>query len=85
MEDLRCVRFCRELDGGESKCEIRHCCVDNGFFAGYECDHYNDCEKLKRILGELHYESCIKNHREINRLGLENWLTYGKKHHYWDT
>jgi hypothetical protein len=84
MENLRCNRFCREFDGGESQCIVRECCVESGYFACNSCEGFEDCEKLQSVLGRLHLEACLKNLRAINEMGLEKWLAEGKKHHYWD-
>ena len=84
MENLRCNRLCREIDGGESKCIVRECCVENGYFACNSCENFEDCDKLKMILGRLHFEACRRNLRDVNEIGLEKWLAEGTKHHYWD-
>ena len=84
MENLRCTRFCREIDGGETTCEVRDCCVENGFIACNSCEDFENCEKLEKILGSLHLEACRANLRDINKIGLEKWLASGKKHNYWD-
>jgi len=84
MGGLRCKTNCREVDGGESKCEVRQCAVDNGYFICNECEGFEACEKLENILGGLHLDSCRKNLRGINKLGLDTWLKEGKRHHYWD-
>jgi hypothetical protein len=84
MENLRCTRFCREIDGGESKCIVRECCVENGYFACNSCEGFEDCDKLELVLGRLHLEACKRNLRDVNEMGLEKWLALGTKHHYWD-
>ena len=84
MNGLRCKTSCRDVDGGESKCDVRQCAVDHGYYACNECDGFEKCEKLEKILGNLHLESCIKNMQAINKMGLTDWLEKGIKHHYWD-
>lgn len=84
MENLRCTRFCREIDGGESQCIVRECCVEHGYLVCNSCDEFETCEKLARTLGGLHLEACKRNLRDINEFGLDVWLSEGKKHHYWD-
>lgn len=84
MAALKCAATCRDVDGGESKCDIRQCAVENGYFACNECNEFEKCEKLEKILGTLHTESCRNNMRAINKMGLIEWLEKGKKHHYWD-
>lgn len=84
MSGLRCNTLCRDLDGGESKCEVRHCAVDSGFYACNECEEYQTCGKLVKVLGSLHVDSCRKNLNGINSIGLRKWLGEGRKHRYWD-
>ncbi len=84
MGGLRCNTICRGVDRGESKCGIRQCAIENGYYACNECEEYEDCEKLENVLGSLHTESCRMNLRAINKMGLDTWLEKGKKHHYWD-
>ena len=84
MGELRCKTTCRDVDGGESKCEVRQCTVENGYFTCNECDEFESCEKLENVLGTLHTESCRMNLRAINKMGVDAWLEKGKIHHYWD-
>lgn len=84
MENLRCNRLCRTIDGGESKCDVRQCCVEHGYYACNSCEDFETCEKLETVLGTLHLKASKKNLREINKMGLEKWIAEGKKHHYWD-
>lgn len=84
MNGLRCKTSCRDVDGGESKCKVRQCAIEHGYNACNECSDFEDCEKLHDILGSLHTESCRKNLRAINKMGLDEWLHSGVKHHYWD-
>lgn len=84
MGELRCKTICRGVDGGESKCEVRQCAIERGYYACNECSEFENCEILKNTLGSLHTESCIENLRSINKMGLDAWLEKGKKHHYWD-
>ncbi len=48
MGDLRSKTNCRDVDGGESKCEVRQCVVDNGYFTCNECEGFEECEKLHK-------------------------------------
>lgn len=84
MGGLRCKTRCRDVDGGESKCEVRHCAVESEYFSCNECDDFEECDKLENVLGALHIDSCKNNLRGINKLGLEAWLREGRVHHYWD-
>ena len=83
MTSLRCSMVCRERKDDDVDCEIRKCCKSKSFFACYECDVFEVCEKLK-IMEGLHYEAMIKNLEEIKEMGLEKWIKRGKAHHYWD-
>ena len=84
MENLHCTRLCRELDGGESQCIVRECCVEHGYQVCSSCEDFETCENLDSILGSLHLEACRRNLRGINEMGLERWLVDGTRHHYWD-
>jgi len=84
MENLRCTRFCREFDGGETQCIIRECCVEHGYQACSSCEDFETCDKLESVLGALHLRACRRNLRDINEMGLDMWLREGTKHHYWD-
>ncbi len=84
MASLRCQMVCRERKDDDVDCEVRECCRSKDFFACYECDDFEVCEKLKSMMEGLHYEAIIKNLKEIKTIGLEEWLNKGKAHHYWD-
>ena len=80
MIKMKCPAICRERKDGETKCEIRKCCREKGFFACYECEIFESCEKLK-TMEDLHRDSCIKNLKNIKEKGIENWLKTCKR--YW--
>lgn len=86
MAGLRCAGICRREDQGYavSGCEIKTCCRAKGFYACYECDEFEACEKLALVHKGLHTDSCLKNLRAIRESGLDIWLAQGKRHHYWD-
>ena len=84
MTELRCNRTYSSFDGGESKCEIHQCNLEHGYGGCYECDDYIECDKLRNTLGGLYYEACLKNLKEIKKMGLQQWLAEGKSNHYWD-
>jgi hypothetical protein len=84
MTSLRCPMVCRERKNDNVDCEIRKCCESKGFFACYECDDFEICEKLKSMMEGLHYEAIMRNLKEIKAMGLEEWISKGKAHHYWD-
>jgi hypothetical protein len=83
MSGLRCPMVCRERKDDDVDCEIRICCKSKGFFACYECDDFEICEKLK-IMEGLHYEAMAKNLKEIKAMGIVEWMKKEKAHHYWD-
>jgi len=84
MTGLKCPMTCREREDNNVACEVRKCCIDNNFYACYECDDFESCDKLKSLMDGLHYDSSLKNLKAIKAMGLEVWLTRGKRHHYWD-
>jgi len=57
---LKCEKICRERKDDETTGKIRKCCRDKGYFACYECEIFEDCEKLK-TQEELHSDAYIKN------------------------
>jgi hypothetical protein len=83
MSGLRCPITCRERKDGNVDCEIRKCCISKSFFACYECNDFEVCEKLKVMEG-IHYKAMIKNLKEIKSMGLEEFISKKKAHHYWD-
>jgi len=77
---LKCDKPCRERAEGSTACEIRQCCMERGYYACYECDDFEVCEKLESMKG-LHRDSCVKNLKAIKEIGLEKWIETGKR--YW--
>lgn len=84
MTGLKCPMVCRAREDSNIACEVRKCCIANGFYACYECDDFATCGKLKSLMDGLHYDASIKNLGAIKVMGLEQWLSQGKRHHYWD-
>ena len=80
ITELKCKRICRERKDYETDCEIRKCCIDMGYYACYECDSFEQCEKLK-TLEDLHGDSCVVNLKAIKDMGIEKWVKKGKR--YW--
>lgn len=78
MTELKCPMICRQRKDSEVKCKILKCCRDKGFFACYECDTFDICDKLKTLSG-LHGDSHIKNLRAIYEKGLDNWILRSKR------
>jgi hypothetical protein len=84
MTGLKCPTICRRGEGGgPSSCRVRDCCREKGFFACYECDGFETCEKLTSLHEGLHTDSCLKNMQAIREMGLESWLVRGQRHCYW--
>jgi hypothetical protein len=85
MAGLRCPGVCREgeQDEGPSGCKVKHCCRDRGFYACYECDDFETCDKLGSLHKGLHTDSCVKNMKAIREMGLEAWIISGRRHTYW--
>ncbi|MBN2461424.1 MAG: DUF3795 domain-containing protein [Candidatus Cloacimonetes bacterium] len=77
MANLICPRICRLRD--KSNCSIWACCRERGFIACYQCNEFENCEKLQSM-EDLHGDSCQINLRSIRRLGLAEWIRKGKRH-----
>jgi hypothetical protein len=84
MTGLKCPKICRERKEVETSCQVKKCCIDKGFYACYECDDLETCDKLKSLFEGLHYDASVKNLKGIKEMGLEAWIEKGKRHHYWD-
>jgi hypothetical protein len=80
LVQLKCPAVCRVRKKGETRCRIRQCCIDRGYFACYECREFETCKKLK-TLEDLHHDACVKNLRGIKKMGLATWLKKGRR--YW--
>ena len=78
MTDLKCEKICRERKDTGTSCNIRKCCRDQRFYACFECDDLRTCEKLKSLEG-LHNDACVKNLEAIKEMGLETWLSKGRR------
>jgi hypothetical protein len=84
MTGLKCPMTCRERIDSTVSCEVRNCCINNDFYACYECDDFETCAKLKSLMNGLHYDASLKNLKAIRAMGLERWIAKGNIHHYWD-
>ena len=78
ISGLKCPKVCREREIGSTNCEIRKCCIGKGYFACFECEEFETCEKLK-TMEKLHQDSCVENLKAIKEMGLENWIENGKR------
>jgi hypothetical protein len=84
MCGLKCPQPCRERESSAVRCPIRKCCSEKGFYACYECNDFEICDKLKSFMKGLHADACVKNLRAIKKMGLDAWIRKGKRHCYWD-
>ncbi|KPK63409.1 hypothetical protein AMJ83_06990 [candidate division WOR_3 bacterium SM23_42] len=75
---LRCSKVCRHKTKGETKCEIRKCCTEKGFYACHECNDFETCDKIKKLT-EPHGDAPIKNLRAIKEVGIEDWINKAKR------
>ncbi len=78
MTELKCPAVCRQRTDDSTSCEIRKCCKQKGFYACYECEELEACDKLKS-LEALHRDSCIKNLQAIKAMGPEGWVAHGRR------
>jgi len=81
MISMKCPKICRERDDSDTSCKVRECCIDRGFYACYECDELEACDKLKELHSGLCGDCYLKNSKAIKEMGLEVWITSGKR--YW--
>lgn len=86
MAGLRCAGICRmpSRDLPRSSCEVRDCCQRKEYYSCHECDDFERCSKLASLHRGLHTDSCLKNLKAMREIGLDAWLSGGKRHHYWD-
>jgi hypothetical protein len=84
MSCLKCPQPCREREDSAGACPIRKCCTERRFYACYECNDFENCDKLKSFMKGLHAEACVENLKAIKEMGLDAWIRKGKRHHYWD-
>jgi hypothetical protein len=78
ISTLVCEPACRMKNVEDTHCEIKKCAIEKDYFACYECDDYETCEKLA-TLEELHGDSCVKNLTAIKEMGLEKWIESGDR------
>ena len=85
ITSLRCPGICRRevAAGGTAACVVKNCCLEQGFFACYECGDLERCEVLTSVHEGLHADACLQNLRAIRQMGLEVWLAQGKRCCYW--
>ena len=82
MAGLHCPAVCR-LRTDHTSCSARNCCIEKGYFACYECDGFETCERLRAVHVGIHEEACTLNLKTIREMGLDAWLESGERHCYW--
>lgn len=76
MVKLRCRKTCRN-GGGNPFCKIRICCERKEIEGCWECDDFEECEKLK-FLETNHGKAHIKNLKIIRKKGIEEFIIKDK-------
>jgi len=79
MMKLRCKAPCRTRTG-PNLCAPRKCCAKHGYEGCWECDRFEDCDKLKQW-EPSHGDAHIRNLRFIRRHGLAAFVG-GRRHWY---
>ena len=82
---LRCNSPCR-IGGGCSafSCSILECCQKKGLKGCWQCEGFEDCEKLD-VLKSIHGDSFRQNLRTIKDYGLEKWIEHRYKPYVWQS
>ena len=78
MTELRCPKICRKIKASDVKCTISKCCRNKEYYSCHECDTFETCAELK-TLSDLHGDSHIKNLRAIREMGIDEWLSKGRR------
>jgi len=76
MVKLRCSRGCRE-GGGNPYCKARSCCRRKGIEGCWECDKFENCDKLT-FLCDVHDDAHTRNLKKLRKAGAGAFLS-GKK------
>jgi len=79
MTQLECPTVCTQRD--TTQCKIWHCCREKNYSGCYDCDEFDTCEKIRNALGELFFDACIENLRQIKAMGVREWIEKGRR--YW--
>ena len=72
MVKFRCKKGCRQ-GGGNPYCKIRICCNKQNFQGCWECEIFENCDKLS-FLEAVHQDAHLKNLRIIKKKGIEAFL-----------
>lgn len=79
MVKMRCYKTCKQ-GGANPGCKIRKCAQKKNYNGCWECDSFENCEKLD-FLNTNHGKAHIMNLKKINKKGVDEFLK-GKKHWY---
>lgn len=77
MVKFRCSGGCKS-GGGNPGCRIRKCCRKIGLEGCWECDRFEDCEKLE-FLEKGHGNAHVMNLRKIKKIGVCSFLDETKQ------
>jgi hypothetical protein len=77
MVRLRCRKACKN-GGGNPSCKIRQCCSRKGLVGCWQCDDFEQCEKLL-ALTTLRREALLLNLRNLKKRGPEGYLKAKKR------
>lgn len=72
MMELRCFNPCKK-GGGNPNCEIKLCAQKNGFDGCWQCDNFQECEKLK-VLDQFDDPVYAENLRRVKEISLEQFI-----------
>ncbi len=72
LADSSICSGCKAETGADERCAIRKCCSSKGFALCSECPEF-PCEILRKHPGVIRFH-CIENLREIDNIGLEQWI-----------
>jgi len=70
-KETRCKKACRDND--QRSCKIKECCTLKEFEGCWECDKYENCDKME-FLKIIHNDAHIKNMRAIREIGIDEWI-----------
>jgi len=82
---MECTNGCREDRmlgyGCPHDCSVEKCVKEKGFLGCWECDGFEECEKILHRL-DFH-PNMIENLQVIKKHGIENWLEFKGRHYNW--
>jgi hypothetical protein len=69
---INCGKPCKD-GGGEESCQIRNCCQEKKIEGCWECEEFENCQKLMWIK-PVNQDNHIKNLRIIKHQGIDTFL-----------